>query len=124
MAIIKRDGRKLIGDKLILQQDGASSHRSKETLQAFENRGIPIIHPCHWPPNSPDLNPLDYFVWNEVAKRIPKKKYSKRADLEREIRKAIEKIPLKMVQESIKKFLPRFLSVEKNMGDRIDRKFK
>ena len=68
MDIIRRDGRKLIGDDFILQQDGASAHKSKETLLAFENRGIPIIDPCHWPPNSPDLNPLDYFVWNEVAK--------------------------------------------------------
>ena len=59
-----------------------------------------------------------------MAKRILKKKYSKRADLECEIRKAIEQIPIKMVQESVKKFLPRFLSVEKNISDRIDRKFK
>ena len=61
LGIIKRNGRKLISNDFILQKDGASSHRSKETRQAFENRGIPIIHPCHWPLNSPDLHPLDYF---------------------------------------------------------------
>jgi hypothetical protein len=22
----------------------------------------------HWPPNSPDLSPLDFFYWNEAKK--------------------------------------------------------
>ena len=122
MHIIKRDGRKLIGDDFIFQQDGAKAHTANKSLLAFENWGIRIIQPCHWPPNSPDLNPLDYFVWNEVAKRMPKKKFSNRQQLESSVKKAIKEIPLEMVQESIKKFLPRVLAVEKNLGGRINRK--
>ena len=28
------------------------------------------ITPNIWPPNSPDLNPLDYYVWSVVEKKV------------------------------------------------------
>ena len=44
-----------------LQQDGAPSHTANNTINYLkrENSSEPQI----WPPNSPDLNPVDYAVW-------------------------------------------------------------
>ena len=30
------------------------------------------VTPSIWPPNSPDLNPLDYYVWSIVDKEVNK----------------------------------------------------
>src|SRR6218665_2411371 len=40
-----------------------SAHRSRKTI-AFLTAHIPdFIEPENWPPNSPDLNPVDYSIW-------------------------------------------------------------
>ena len=43
-------------------------------MKSFKNEGINLLDNEVWPPNSPDLSPMDYFFWNEVASRMPKKK--------------------------------------------------
>ena len=50
--------------------DGAPSHRSKST-QAFMARTYPTIESCAWPPQSPDLSPLDFGVWGAMVQKMP-----------------------------------------------------
>ena len=42
---------------LVLQQDGAPSHRAANTINFLQRENILFIEPKMWPPNSPDLNP-------------------------------------------------------------------
>jgi len=42
-------------------------------MECFHGNGLSLIEPKIWPPNSPDLSPLDYFFWNEVKTRLKKK---------------------------------------------------
>ncbi len=53
----------------IFQQDGATSHTAAST-QAFikQELGWRFWAKDQWPPSSPDLNPLDYGVWDRVAR--------------------------------------------------------
>ena len=51
----------------LIQQDGAPAHTARETVQYLECKGVPFIRPEEWPPNSPDLNPLDYCIWSLVS---------------------------------------------------------
>src|SRR6218665_3948605 len=45
-----------------LLQDGAPAHRSRKTV-AFLTAHVPDFdEPENWPPNSPDLNPVDYLI--------------------------------------------------------------
>ena len=54
----------------IFVQDSAPSHRSTST-QKFLGNETPTFVPCDaWPPNSPDLNPLDHHVWGELRRRV------------------------------------------------------
>jgi hypothetical protein len=123
LPIVKRDGLKLIGDDFIFQQDGATCHTSKMTIENIKNMGINVLPPDIWPPNSPDLNPLDYFMWNEIENRIKFKKCENRDDLIKNIKKAVRLIPQKMIQESIDQFRPRLYAVFKNCGGLINNKF-
>ena len=45
------------------QQDGAPSHTAKNTINYLKRENVSFIKPQMWPPNSPDLNPVDYAVW-------------------------------------------------------------
>jgi inhibitor of nuclear factor kappa-B kinase subunit alpha len=58
------DIRQLSGvDGYVFQQDGAPAHRSRHTV-AYLKANVPeFIEPENWPPNSPDLNPVDYSIW-------------------------------------------------------------
>lgn len=55
-------------------QDGAPPHFSVTARQAlsriFPNRWVGRGGPVPWPPRSPDLNALDYFLWGHLKTRI------------------------------------------------------
>jgi len=46
----------------VFPQDSAPSHHAEETVALLDQEMPDIIPPAHWPPNSPDLNPVDYTV--------------------------------------------------------------
>ena len=52
----------------IFQQDGATAHTAASTQAMIEQElGWRFWRKDQWPPSSPDLNPLDYGVWDSVA---------------------------------------------------------
>ncbi|UYV75224.1 hypothetical protein LAZ67_12002973 [Cordylochernes scorpioides] len=60
------------GRKYVFQQDSAPAHKAKKT-QSWLTLNVP----SHWgpdirPPNSPDCNPLDYYVWGVVERDVNK----------------------------------------------------
>ncbi|KAJ6245444.1 transposable element-related [Anaeramoeba flamelloides] len=52
----------------IFQQDGARPHTSKKTMK-YLNRRCMVLDP--WPPNSPDLNPIEN-LWSIMDKKLLK----------------------------------------------------
>ena len=59
--------REIAGDVFVFQQDGAPAHRARETVEFLRRDTPDFIAPDLWPPNSPDLNPVDYKIWGCVA---------------------------------------------------------
>jgi len=55
--------RHIAGDTYVFQQDGAPVHCAHETVQLLQQQTPQFISPDLWPPNSPDLNPVDYRIW-------------------------------------------------------------
>jgi len=51
------------GDFFTFQQDSALAHRARETINLLQWETPAFISPDLWPPNSPDLNPVDYKIW-------------------------------------------------------------
>ena len=62
--------RDISGDYYIFQQDSAPAHRARETVALLQRSTPSFISPLHWPPNSPDLNPVDYKIWSVLQERV------------------------------------------------------
>jgi len=62
------DCRQLLGEKFIFQQGGTPAHAAKVTQQWLAVHSPDFIDKDAWPPNSPDINPLDYHVWVVLEK--------------------------------------------------------
>lgn len=64
---------------IVYQHDGAPAHYSRNVREIlnrrFPNKWIGRGGPTSWPPRSPDLNPIDFWLWgylkNEVYKVLP-----------------------------------------------------
>lgn len=58
---------------LILQQDGAPCHNAR-LVADYLNLHYPIWigtqGPVNWPPRSPDLTPLDFFLWGHLKNLV------------------------------------------------------
>jgi hypothetical protein len=62
--------RHIAGDMFIFQQDSAPAHRARETIEYLSRNAPYFIGPEIWPPNSPDLNPVDYSIWSIMEQRV------------------------------------------------------
>ena len=56
-----------IFDDFMFQQDGARAHRSHHTVTYLRSNVPEYIEPENWLPKSPDLSPVDYSVWGNIA---------------------------------------------------------
>ncbi|CAF1541372.1 unnamed protein product, partial [Adineta ricciae] len=63
-------GAQVYGNQWTFQQDGAKPHIHYLTQQWCRDNFRAFIDKDHWPPNSPDLNPLDYSILDEFARVI------------------------------------------------------
>lgn len=56
------------GRPYVFQQDNAPAHAS-HVVQNWMDDNLPLFwSKAFWPPNSPDLNPLDYYVWGVLER--------------------------------------------------------
>jgi len=51
-----------------------SRHRARETVELLKIETPDFIPPMLWPPNSSDLNPVDYKVWSVMQEKVYKKR--------------------------------------------------
>lgn len=79
----------LIRPEMIFQHDGAPAHFSRQARQylneAYPNRWIGRGGPHSWPPRSPDLTPLDYYLWGHSKSLVYETQVNTRAELRQRI---------------------------------------
>ena len=65
-------GNDTFGNEWTFQQDGARPHTHVNSQEWCTKHFPSFIDKDHWPPNSPDLSPLDYCIWNELLRAYQK----------------------------------------------------
>ena len=87
---------------LLFQQDGAPAHwhlEVRNTLdEEFPQRWIGRGGPIPWPPRSPDITPLDFFLWGYVKDKVYSNKVTNMEQLHERIRAAIETVTPQLLQ--------------------------
>ena len=72
-------------------QDGAPAHTSRMAMDWLEDRFLGRLisnkSDFMWPPQSPDLNPLDFFLWGYMMEEIHRAEPGSTVELKRLIRK-------------------------------------
>ena len=63
LPLLVEDCSNLLQHDYVFQQDGAPGHFARQTQEWLATNCPDFINKDQWPPNSPDLNPLDYCVW-------------------------------------------------------------
>ncbi len=54
----------------IFQQDGAPAHTSKKVQNFLASSLAEFWSMDLWPPSSPDLNPLNFFWWSVIVRKV------------------------------------------------------
>jgi hypothetical protein len=119
--------KKKITHKIILQQDGASIHFSTGVRswlnEKFEDRWIGRGGTISWAPRSPDMTPLDFFLWGHIKNNIYKTSIGDLDDLKCKITQEIRMIKQETLHNvflEVKKRLNFCISVQ---GDTFEKFF-
>lgn len=98
-------------DDLWLQQDGAPPHYAvlvRNYLdRVFTDRWIGRRGSIEWPPRSPDLTPLDFFLWGYLKSRVYKNRPHTINELKERIRLEIAQISAEVLQNVQDEFVAR-----------------
>lgn len=98
---------------IFYQHDGAPAHTARiidELLQRkFGNRRISRNGPIAWPPRSPDLTPLDFFLWGTMKAEVYSTSVDTKDELMNRITTAATKIRNTMADTPLKQGIKRRL---------------
>ena len=101
----------------VWQQDGAPCHTAKKTQEFLQRNMAHFWGKEMWPPNSPDLNPLDYSIWAWMEKEVCSKPHSSVPSLKTSIKREWKKMDKDFVKRTCQGFRRRLQAVvDKNGG--------
>lgn len=104
----------LMGPEFIFQQDNASIHTSRVTMDFLRERNIPVMD---WPACSPDLNPIEN-LWGWLVRRVYMngQQFSSVEELRSAIRVALDEIPKTYMETLVLSMKTRLIQVLENKG--------
>ncbi|UYV84046.1 hypothetical protein LAZ67_X000971 [Cordylochernes scorpioides] len=108
------------GRKYIFQQDSAPAHKAKKT-QSWLTLNVPSHWgPDIWPPNSPDCNPLDYYVWGVVERDVNKAPHTTIQSVKKAVHTVMTQMDKVIVTKACASFRTRLETVVANNGNYIE----
>lgn len=108
------------GRPYVFQQDGAPAHTSHLVQNWLSDNLDMFWSKEFWPPNSPDLNPLDYYVWSVVERVTNKTRHPNVASLRAAIEAAFRNMDSAVLTRACERFRPRMEAVIAAEGGYIE----
>ena len=108
------------GRPWVWQQNSAPAHKSKEAQAWLQKECYDFVPFSHWAPSSPDLNPLDYFVWSYVKNITNMTSHNTKASLIAAIHRVFAELLLALVEKACSQFWIRIEAVIEAEGGHIE----
>lgn len=104
---------------MYFHQDGCGPHNAgnvREYLtETFGNNWIGTNGPIRWPPRSPDLTPIDFYLWGKLKNKIYSRQIMDIADLRNRFNQAINEITVNELEAVLRRTRQRAeLCIEEN----------
>ena len=96
------------------------AHRSRHTVAYLRSNVPEFIEPENWPPNSPDLNPVDYVVWGALQQMVYRRKISDTDQLKRALIVCWAQLSQDTLNRAIDQLPKRLMMVIKAKGARVE----
>ena len=105
---------------LIFMHDNAPSHAAKATTQYLGSIGFKNKTMMIWPPNSPDLNPIEN-LWGIVKRRVHAdgKQYFSKDELWEAIKQAADSIPRSLISKLTESVNDRLFNIIRLNGSHV-----
>ena len=105
----------------IFQQDGALSHTSRITQEHLDANTPEFIGKDDWPPQSSDLNPMDYHVWDSLSEKEYEGRSTKftESELKQKIQQCWERISQGEIRKAIASWKKRVRVVCRENGGQL-----
>lgn len=110
-------------DGYTFQQDGARAHTARDTIAFLEERVPDLLEPTMWPPNSPDLNPMDYCIWGVLQSMVYRQRIENRDQLRTALLECWNSLSQETVDSAIDQFRPRLRKIIDVEGKHIEQFF-
>jgi len=111
----------------IFQQDSAPAQRvrtsSYATVEFLERETPQFISLLLWPPNSPDLNPVDYSVRSILQEKVYKTHITDLDDLKHRIRIDWAKLDHDVIAAAVRQWRRRLSACVKACGGHFEHRF-
>ena len=113
---------------IIFMQDGAPPRWAKKVRSWLNEtfpgrwigRGGPEDLNIAWPPRSPDMTPLDFFLWGYIKSKVYTRNYENIASLKISIRTAFESLTEEMVSSTMENFQKRLETILRVRGQQFE----
>lgn len=113
-----------VNERIIFQQDGAGPHNfgivQNHLHFRFGNRWMGTNGPIRWPARSPDLTPMDFFIWGYLKDKVYIRTYHSQEELENSVRNAIYSITQEQINRSYEETLKRVRLCLENNGQHFE----
>ena len=105
-------------------QDGAAPHTARRILtwltDHFEGRAISRFTEKTWASHSPDLNPLDFFLWGHLKDQMSGEQFQTLNDLKSLVERLIRAVTPEQCEDTIQHFLLRMRRCVQRDGGHIE----
>ncbi len=109
-----------VGVDWTFQQDSVGVHTAKSTQKWLEKNIPNFIRKEDWTSRSPNLNPLDYEMWEKLEKMACKKPHCNLESLKCSLQQAATNFPIETLRKAIERWSERLRLCTEKEGDHFE----